>query len=178
MFSRRTVSRGSIALLDALSDLQAARMAAIRLGLTTMFITRVRLPNPPGIPARASAGICPRLQRSVPSVSPIRKRNHPSRLVTFHTARVMSGGHRNHRTTSGLAQTTDMAAPRSFSVRRTEGDIGLSRQQSTSKWAGPAVVNRTLEAHDDCDSHASRAPNDWFHTTSLRGQLYPGDTSL
>jgi hypothetical protein len=59
-----------------------------------------------------------------------------------------------------------------------EGDIGLSRQQSTSKWAGPAVVNRTLEAHDDCDSHASRAPNDWFHTTSLRGQLYPGDTSL
>jgi EmrB/QacA subfamily drug resistance transporter len=39
-----------------------------------------------------------------------------------------------------------------------EGDIGLSRQQSTSKWAGPAVVNHTLEAHDDCDSHASRAP--------------------
>ena len=49
MFSRRIddrpkwVSRRGIALLDALFGLQAARMAAIRLGLPTMFITRVRL---------------------------------------------------------------------------------------------------------------------------------------
>ena len=37
------VSRRDIALLEALSGLQAARMAAIRRGLPTMFITRVRL---------------------------------------------------------------------------------------------------------------------------------------
>ena len=50
MFSRQIVqsrpkwvSRRGITLLDALSDLQAALMAAIRLGLPTMFITRVRL---------------------------------------------------------------------------------------------------------------------------------------
>lgn len=50
MLSRRIVqwrpkwvSRPGIALLDALSGLQEARMAAIRLGLPTMFITRVRL---------------------------------------------------------------------------------------------------------------------------------------
>jgi protein-L-isoaspartate(D-aspartate) O-methyltransferase len=42
-------------------------------------------------PARASVGICPRLQRSVPSVSPIRKRRNRSRLATFHTVRVKTG---------------------------------------------------------------------------------------
>lgn len=43
MTGQKWVSRRGISLLDALSGLQAARMAAIRRGLPTMFITRVRL---------------------------------------------------------------------------------------------------------------------------------------
>lgn len=38
------------------------------------------------------AKIDPPLQRYVPSVSPIRKRRNRSQHVTFHTARVTSGG--------------------------------------------------------------------------------------
>src|SRR2546430_2208191 len=58
------------------------------------------------------------------------------------------------------------------------GSAGYPNNRPLRKWTKPTVANGRREAHAGSDSHASRAPNGWFHTAALRSQLYPGDTGF
>lgn len=104
---------------------------------------------------------------------------------------VTSCGPHVHRVRPGLPQTAGVAMSGSLFGSGTAWARSRHRpgrascricrppeQLTSAKWSEPEVAIGTREAHADNDSHASQGPNDWFHTTSLRGQHYPGDTSF